>query len=113
MADGPVASRSALWDNQTAKRVDLTWVAGDEIGVFGSQSGRNTLYKAEEVADGGKTALFATESTPAEGEFFAYHPWAEEATMNGGVIGLSMPAVQVYTQIDEVSQPYAGKHHGG
>ncbi len=107
MADGPVASRSALWDNQTAKRVDLTWVAGDEIGVFGSQSGRNTLYKAEEVADGGKTALFATESTPAEGEFFAYHPWAEEATMNGGVIGLSMPAVQVYTQIDEVSQPYA------
>lgn len=101
-------TRSLLIDNPGIN-VDVSWIAGDEIGVNGSMSGSNIKFAtaAADIFDGGKQADFKTTGTMPTGEVYAYFPYQSAASGSGATLNLEFPAVQHHTLIDNVPQPYA------
>ena len=104
--DADVAvTKSILVDNPGVK-LESFWEAGEQIGVFGGNSG-NVLFtlKAEDLSYDRKTADFTTDGTIPAGKLTAYSPYQKGATGDGDAIVVNFPATQHYTTYNGVVQP--------
>ena len=104
--DADVAvTKSILIDNPGVK-LESFWEAGEQIGVFGGNSG-NVLFtlKAEDLSYDRKTADFTTDGTIPAGKLTAYSPYQKGATGDGDAIVVNFPATQHYTTYNGVVQP--------
>lgn len=116
-------TRTTLRDNPTNQKVEVKWKAGDAIGVFGSQSGQNVRYQTQEgyISEDGKSTVFETTATAAEGNLTVYYPYQQGATTSpDGALHLTMPQTQLYslegtsiTQPDATANMMAGKGKDG
>lgn len=93
------ATRAILKDNPTNQKMEVKWKAGDAIGVFGSSSGKNVHYETNQayISEDGKSTVFETTATAAEGNLTVYYPYQQGAAITSeGVLQLTMPATQAY-----------------
>lgn len=111
--DGLVATISSFQANTKAilldnpgVRMESFWQADDHIGVAGP--GGQVLdfsVRASDLLDGGKTAVFRSEEAVPSGELSAFSPWQEDASVSGGRVTMTLPAIQLYTKGDGVPLP--------
>ena len=102
-------SRSVVTDIPGIK-AEVRWEAGDKIGVFGTEKGKNLLFTigTEDILENGKKGRFRTTGDMPSGDVTAYYPYQKEATLStGGGLSLTFPATQPYHLVERVSQPYA------
>ena len=104
-----LGTRTILSDNPTNRKMEVYWKSDDAIGVFGSSSGSNIRYQTQEsaISKDGKSTVFKTTATAAEGDIIAYYPYQQGATATpDGVLHLTMPATQTYyTEHAGIVQP--------
>ena len=118
-----LATRTTLRDNPTNQKVEVKWKAGDAIGVFGSESGKNVRYQTSQsfISEDGKSTVFETTETAAVGDLTVYYPYQQGATFaSGGMLQLTMPQTQSYNieptgiaQPDPAVNMMAGKGKDG
>ncbi len=104
-----MSSRTVVIDVPGIK-AEVSWQAGDKIGVFGEEKENNLLFtvSAEDILENGKKAKFRTTGSMPLGDVIAYYPYQEKATLTaGGELNLILPATQPYNVLERVSQPYA------
>lgn len=87
-------------------RMESRWAAGDRIGVFSAASA-NIRYEIskDNIAYGGRTAIFRTDGTIPAGTLHAYGPYQEGATGNAEAIQVHFPATQHYSLSQNVPAP--------
>lgn len=88
-------------------RMETRWVDGDQIGVWGSESGDNVLYEVEpaDISYGGRSALFYGKENIPKGKLTAVYPYQENAVLSGESIQVSFPPRQVFTRNNSVPAP--------
>lgn len=88
-------------------RMETRWAEGDQIGVWGSQSGSNVLYEVEpaDISYGGRSALFYGKENIPKGALTAVYPYQENAVLSGESIQVSFPPRQVFTRNNSVPAP--------
>ena len=104
--DADVAvTKSILVDNPGVK-LESFWEAGEQIGVFGGNSG-NVLFtlKAEDLSYDRKTADFTTGGSIPAGRLTGYSPYQKGAGSDGESIVIDFPAKQHYVTYNGVVQP--------
>lgn len=103
-------TRTTLRDNPTHQKMEVRWRAGDAIGVFGSVEGTNVRYETSEasISKDGKTTVFETTATAAQGNLMVYYPYQQGAARaTDGALELTMPATQLYvTEQTGIAQPH-------
>ena len=88
-------------------RMETRWADGDQIGVWGSESGDNVLYEVEpaDISYGGRSALFYGKENIPKGKLTAVYPYQENAVLSGESIQVSFPPRQVFTRNNSVPAP--------
>ena len=122
-ADGKVSvaatfsseTRTAMTEN-SASGLDITWVAGDAIGLFGQDAtatvGDNVEYTAVAAGKYSDFAYAGSSNAIAWGEgdhtFYAYYPYTAEGS-DFAAIPASIPAVQTQSVAGNLDhlQPYS------
>ncbi len=109
IVDNDVKTRTVLMDNPGV-RIDVMWQPGDEVGVFGTESGNNVKFSisSADISSNGKEASFTSSESTPQGDTYAYYPYQSGAQRNSsGVLELSFPSTQLHTLINFTPQPYA------
>ena len=102
--DGP-ETRTILMDNPGI-RVQTRWAADDAIGIFGADGNKRTLtVSAENIGEGGKTAIFKSADALPAGSMTAIYPADANASVSGGRITTVFPDKQLYSRFKGVPQP--------
>lgn len=109
IVDNDIKTRTVLMDNP-GTRIDVIWQQGDQIGVFGTQSGNNVKFSllSTDISRDGKEASFTTSELTPQGEAYAYYPYQSSAQRNlSGELELNFPSTQTHTLINFTPQPHA------
>ena len=98
-------TKAILLDNPGV-RMESFWVAGEQIGVGGSDGPAVSLsVAASDISSDGKSAIFRSESSVPSGKLIAYSPFQSGVSISGGSLQMTLPATQHYIVGNGVSQP--------
>ena len=85
-----LASKAATSFDEQSKALTLSWEAGDQVGVYSSQT--PILYKA--TAAGASTTLTTNIKVATASSYSAVYPYLTDALMEDGRLALNIPAEQ-------------------
>lgn len=85
-----LASKAATSFDGQSKTLTLSWEAGDQVGVYSSQT--PILYKA--TAAGASTTLTTNIKVATASSYSALYPYLTDALMEDGRLALNIPAEQ-------------------
>lgn len=87
---GELASKTAATYDDASKKLTLSWEAGDQVGVYSSQT--PILYKAS--AAGASTTLTSNVKVASASSYSAVFPYMTDALMEEGALVATVPSEQ-------------------
>lgn len=75
----------------------LTWIDGDAVGIFSTET-QNACFSLARVTDDGKSATFIGNLSSKEEQVdYTYYPYQKDAKLNQRTLAIELPAEYTYT----------------